>query len=680
MRILRPALVIVLETEIWPNLYFEAKRAGACLGIVNGRFSDRSWPRYRRWKKLFCPIIQLADLIFVQSAVDRDRYLSLGAPRSKLHVEGNLKYDASLSHDSSEVGTFGAQNVWIAASTAGPNERGSLVRHVVDEDDLVIRAFEALASDFPGLLLILAPRQPARFNTVAQKLDRAGLNFVRRTAMKADPALGLRLPGVLLLDTIGELSGCYSLADVVFLGGSIAPRGGHNIIEPAAAAAPVVIGPHMENFEAITRDFSEGGGVIQIDSKEELLPAVRELLLNHERAMELGARAQCVVNSRRGVSQRIAVALWRLYQQGGYTRAWGHFSRAALRVLAFAWRKGGEIKRRRSEQQAALMSPLPVPVVSIGGITVGGSGKTPFTTYLAGRLAARGYSPAILTRGYRRRSPARNLVFAPGTKISSALTGDEAQVFLRSELTPIGIGASRYETAKILLAQFPETDLLILDDGFQHAKLARDLDIVLIDGLDPYGHEDVVPAGRLREPLSALARAGALVVTRAEWDLRYEAICARLREYNASAPIFRTRLIARHWRDYHTGACRRDLERRRVGAFCGLGNPQNFWNTLESLGLEVVFRWAFDDHHIYKPSELQRIAHQARMHGAEILVTTEKDRVNCPSHLEDAISPFDLAWLEIELELENEGAFFQLLEQTITRKVGKRLPAGRLDR
>jgi tetraacyldisaccharide 4'-kinase len=252
-------------------------------------------------------------------------------------------------------------------------------------------------------------------------------------------------------------------------------------------------------------------------------------------------------------------------------------------------------------------------------------------------------------------------VLAPGAKVPPALTGDEAQILLRAAIAPIGIGANRYETAKILLTQFPATDVFLLDDGFQHARLRRDLDIVVLDGLDPFGQEEVVPLGRLREPLQVLSRAHAFVVTRAEAGPRYEAICARLREYNPAAPIFRTRLLVRQWCDYGTGECNRILPARRVAAFCGLGNPQNFWNTLESLGLEVVFRWAFDDHHQYKHVELQRIAHQARAHGAEILVTTEKDRLNCPSHLDRAIAPLDFAWLEIDLEIDDEPGFFAFL-------------------
>jgi tetraacyldisaccharide 4'-kinase len=304
-------------------------------------------------------------------------------------------------------------------------------------------------------------------------------------------------------------------------------------------------------------------------------------------------------------------------------------------------------------------------VVSVGGITVGGSGKTPFTVYVANRLQARGHSPAILMRGYRRRSPTEALVFAPKAKAPAAVTGDEAQIFLRSTYAPIGIGAKRYETARILLRQFPSTSVLLLDDGFQHARLERNFDIVVIDGLDPFGGEEVVPLGRLREPLECLSRAHAFVVTRAEELHRFEAIRRRLQKWNPNAPAFRTRLLLRSWHDYRNGQVAPGLEGRRVGAFCGIGNPESFWRTLASLGVEVVFRWSFPDHHAYNPVELQRVAHQARLHGADILVTTEKDRVNCPSHLERAIAPLDLVWLEIELELENEAAFFDLLENSL---------------
>jgi len=672
LRAIRPALVIVLETEIWPNLYNETKQSGAALALVNARISDRAWPSYRKLRFFFRPLLQLPDAVFVQTAFDRERYTALGVPAANLDSIGNLKYDASSEPPAASIPTFGAQPVWICASTVGPNERGSLRRHSIDEDDLVIRAFRSIALEFPRLLLILAPRQPDRFDMVARKLQRAGLSFIRRTRLEADSALAPQLPGVLLLDTIGELASAYSQADLVFVGGSIAPRGGHNILEPAAAGAPIVIGPHMQNFEAIARDFLDAQAIVQLSetpvlTHEPLAAAARALLLDPARSAQLGSRARAVIEKQRGAAQRITLRLWPLFYNASLRTPRSSLQRLALLPLAFLWCEGGVLRRRRYLHYAASVPPVAASVVSIGAITVGGSGKTPFTTYLSAALKERGYSPAILTRGYRRRSPARDLVFPPGAKVPAAFTGDEAQIFLRHAVAPIGIGANRYETAQILRFQFPSADVLLLDDGFQHARLNRDLDIVIIDGLDPFGGEELVPLGRLREPLSALDRAHVFIVTRAENPLRFEAVSARLREFNPNAPIFRTRLVARHWRNYKTGALQ-TLPTRRVAAFCGLGNPQSFWTTLESLGLEVVFRWAFDDHHSYKARELYRIAHQARAHGAEILVTTEKDRINCPNHFENAIAPLDLAWLEIQLELEDEPRFFALLDRVLRRR------------
>lgn len=668
LRAIRPALLIIVETEIWPNLYYETAQSGAVVAVVNARISDRTWPRYRRLRWFFRPLLQIPAAVSSQSAKDRDRYAELGVPPARLETPGNLKYDAATSASASAIPTFGAQQVCVCASTTGPNERGSLMRHAVDEDEIVIRIFRALAVDFPQLLLILAPRQPTRFGDVAEKLKNAGINFVRRTQIQTRRLPAPALPAVLLLDTIGELAGAYPLAHAVFVGGSLAPRGGHSILEPAAAGAPIVVGPHMQNFEAIAADFLRANAIVQIQREEELFPALRAFLSDRAKALQFGQRAQELIERRRGASQRVASRLWPLFYSASLRPRRNLLTRSILRLLAYLWRQGAVLRRQHYRRYAASVPAVSVPVISIGAITAGGSGKTPFTTYLAAELDRRGYSPAILTRGYRRNSPARDLVFPPGAKVPAAFTGDEAQIFLRHAICPIGIGANRYETAQFLRLQFPSTNVLLLDDGFQHARLDRDLDIVLIDGLDPLGGEDVIPMGRLREPLTALGRAQALVITRAENDLRYEAICARLREYNVSAPFFRTRLVARDWRDYRTGARHETLHAHRVAGFCGLGNPQNFWDTLESLGLEIVFRWAFEDHHTYKSFELQRIAHQARTHGAEVLVTTEKDRINCPGHFANAIAPLDLAWLEIGLEVEDQPRFFELLESAIHRK------------
>jgi len=660
---IRPRLLIVLETEIWPNLYAEAKRAGCGIAIVNGRISDRAWPRYKRSSRLFRPVLALADMVAVQSVTDRERYSLLGVPGSKISVENNLKYDAAANSEIIELDTFGARQIVIAASTAGPNEHGSVEQHSIDEDDVVIRAFQKLAVDFSGLLLILAPRQPARFEAVAEKLMQSGIPFIRRTAMTGTPARTprLTLPGILLLDTIGELAHIYQVANVVFVGGSLAPRGGHNIIEPAAACAPIIVGPHMQNFEGITRDFLDADAIVQIPNEAALYEALDQLLRDEGRARTLGFRAQQVAETRRGGSKQIAERLADLYFASHYRAPRNLLTRVFLNALAQLWLRGGEIKRNRSLALANTRPPLAVPVISIGGITVGGSGKTPFTVCLATQLKAAGYSPAILTRGYKRRSRQANIILPIGSTATVAITGDEAQIFLRAKVGAVGIGNDRYQTAQILLDRVPQTDILLLDDGFQHAQIGRDLDIVLVDGLDPFGGYNVVPAGRLREPLSALSRANILVVTRAASEAQYEAICTGLRLHNAQAPIFRAELKVNGWRIYPTGQLINKFPSGKVVAFCGLGNPSNFFNTLESLGLDVVFRHAFRDHHRYTVHELARLAHQAQVHLADTLVTTEKDCMNLPENFPSALKGLQIAFLDIEMKPVEEEEFLTVL-------------------
>ncbi len=665
LRTIRPALVIVAETEIWPNLYAEAKRSGASLAIVNGRISNRTWPTYKRFRWFFGPILKLPDVVAVQSETDLERYQAMGVPTERLHLPGNLKYDAAgLSEAVAvDIPTFGTEQIWVAASTVGPIGRRKRTLAHLDEDDLVLNVFCRLSQEFPKLLLILAPRQPSRFATVERKLERLGLPFVRRSETSAEAPGQLSLPGVLLLDTIGELSSVFGLANVAFVGGSIAPRGGHNVLEPAMAGVPVIVGKHTYNFESIIRDFRAADAIVEASNAEELFTTVSSLLSDVEQAHALGARGQQLVAQKRGAAGKIVELLRPLIASAFRPPLQNVVGRALLWPVALAWEFGGRVKRTRSLRWANDQSPLRVPVVSVGGLTVGGSGKTPITQYLVSGLKQRGFEPAILTRGYGRRSPAEYVIVGPGKMVSAALTGDEAQILIRSSAVPVGIGTNRYQTGQRLLAKHPETDVMVLDDGFQHAQILRELDVVVIDGLDPLGGGEVVPLGRLREPLRALVRADVFVVTRAEDDNLYKVSEERLRRWNDAAPVFRARLAKQTWRDSSAGEELIELGTRRVGAFCALGNPQNFWNTLTSLGLEVAFRWEFQDHHAYKPTELQRIAKQARFHGAELLVTTEKDRVNCPEGFEAMIEPLRLVWLEIGYVVDDERRFWEFVEK-----------------
>ena len=655
LRTIRPNVVAILETELWPVLFRTIAKAGCELLIVNGRISDAAWPRYRRWRVLFRQALALPRVIAAQTEVDRQRFIELGAPAGNVVVAGNLKYDAAPAAAEPPAAVreliAGAQpgHVWIAASTAAPVEPGD-----PDEDDTAIAAFGELARDFPRLLLILVPRKPERFTAAAAKLDAAGVSHVRRSAIASD--VELPLPGVLLLDTLGELNSLFAVADVVFMGGSLAQRGGHNILEPAAAGKAVIVGPHMENFAAIAGEFRKAGALVEIGGPAGLAAAVRNLLSDPASRTAIGARAREMAEAKRGTTARAVRMIVDARDRAiprfqGRGPAW-----PLLWALALVWRAGNRWKERRDFVHAR---SLHKPGVSVGGIGMGGAGKTPLALLLARRLAAVGLHPAILTRGYGRPAASRMVIVPAGGEVSVYQTGDEAQIFVRDGHADVGICADRYEAGR-MLEQLTAPDVFILDDGFQHRRLKRDFDLVLIDALDPFAGGAIFPAGRLREPLRALARADAFLITRAEPGRPYQGIRDVLARYNPRAPVFHSRAVSTGWVDHATGLPAQ-VDAHAAIAFCGIGNPHSFWQTLDDLGIEPVLAWAFGDHHTYTTREMQRLGAEARGLGAGFLLTTRKDSFNLPGNAVHLAAPARILWLDIEAQVFEEEDFIRVI-------------------
>ena len=263
---------------------------------------------------------------------------------------------------------------------------------------------------------------------------------------------------------------------------------------------------------------------------------------------------------------------------------------------------------------------LETPVISVGNLAMGGTGKTPMVLWLAEKLTLAGVRAAVLTRGYGRTS--RKAVSLPaGSRAPIAETGEEPQLLLRSGLVPVGIARNRAAIARQMTKDI-SPDVFLLDDGFQHWQLARDLDIVLVDSLDPW-RGGLPPGGRLREDAGALARAQVIVLTRTQTHRTYAGLMAEIRAANPTAPIFRAR-VETDQPPFAPG--------EKVGAFCGLAQPETFRATLLSLGCEPVFFKVFPDHHKYSEVELTAMAA-----GAPKLVTTEKDLLNVPDRLRGAL-------------------------------------------
>jgi tetraacyldisaccharide 4'-kinase len=307
---------------------------------------------------------------------------------------------------------------------------------------------------------------------------------------------------------------------------------------------------------------------------------------------------------------------------------------------------------------------LPVPVISVGNITTGGTGKTPLTIELL-----RGFHdmhPGLLTRGHGRTTRG-NLLFRPAEPLPPPITGDEPQLIMHAAQCCIGIGKDRYSVGTELL-RCEDVRLLVLDDGFQHLQLKRDFDLVLIDALRPFGGSHLVPLGRLREPPEGLGRAHAFVITRSDEVPNTDAIEAVLRRYNPSAPVFRSRTEPRLWhggygRSYEPAKLL--VAGQRIVAFCGLGNPHAFWKTLRSIGIEPVARYEFDDHHRYSPNEIRRLGRHARDVGAVALLTTAKDAVNMEPGYMDMLGGVKLYWLEIRTEIDQSAELVELIRTRI---------------
>ena len=653
IRRIRPTVLTVLETEIWPVLFREVKRAGCALVVVNGRISDRTAARYRSLRWLFRSVLALPDAILVQSEQDRNRYIAAGAPGGSIEVIGNLKYAAKASPGSPPrvvlelIKQLRPEAVWIAASTMPGIDSND-----VDEDDAVLSAFRELSATRPRLLLILVPRRPERFAVAEEKLRVAGIPYMRRSAERIPNDIDT--PCVLLMDTMGELASLLPLADVVFMGGTLARRGGHNALEPAACGKAIVAGPHMENFASIAAEFRARGAWLEVPHARQLAGAVGRLLDDAELRERLGQKAAGVARTQTGVVGRVAAVI--LERQDCAIPEWRRPgpSKPLLWALAQLWKWGDAIRRRRD---FARLHSLDTPVISVGGISMGGSGKTPFVAMLAESLASNGTKPAILTRGYRRRSVERAIVVRAGAGASSALTGDEAQIFVRAGCAHVGIGSDRWQTGR-LVEEALRPGVFLLDDGFQHRRLARQLDIVLIDALNPFPGGAVFPLGFLREPMQALRRADLFVITRAQPQRGYAGIRAKLREYNPKATVLCASVEPKYWVNFRTGEKLSSVPERAV-AFCGLGNPDSFWQTLDGLGIAPAFTWVFGDHHHYRPRELRRLAAQARSCGASVLLTTEKDAMNLPDDpiglLQDLLlhdlllQDMELYWLRIGL-------------------------------
>ena len=319
LNLVRPRLFVMMETEIWPNLLRECRRRGVKTVMINGRISSRSYPRYRIIRRFFRRVLSDVDRFCVQSEESARRLVDLGADAALVTVTGSLKFDSlelpAVSHGKprERVLRFFRLAPNRTVLVAGSTMKG--------EEAAVLRAFARIKAMMPAALAILAPRQPERFAEVERIARDAGFVTVRRSELPidADPRAD-----VVVLDSIGELAQVYQLGTAVFVGGSLADHGGHNILEPAIFGKPIVFGPHMQNFKEIADAFIANDAAIQVRSAQELDEVLLALVTDPVRRASLGAAARALVEANRGAKTRTLEVIAELLPPGDDRYGQGH--------------------------------------------------------------------------------------------------------------------------------------------------------------------------------------------------------------------------------------------------------------------------------------------------------------------------------------------------------------------
>jgi 3-deoxy-D-manno-octulosonic-acid transferase len=295
IRRINPAIVIVAETELWPNFLRELRKAGIPSVVVNGRISPHSYRNYMKLKWFFREVFRHVDLFCMQSDADARRIKEIGAESGKVAVTGNLKFDQKITIIRNQPISIPPGSKII---TAGSTHRG--------EESVLLEVFKRLREKYPRLVLILAPRHPERFSEVEGLINAAGFDCQRRTTLRGE------VRDVLLLDTIGELRSFYAICDIAFVGGSLVKVGGHNLLEPAAMKKPIIFSRYMYNFKEISEAIMAAGGGLVVKDKGELYTQMDNLLSNEGLSREIGQKAYEVIAANSGATVRTLEAIGRI--------------------------------------------------------------------------------------------------------------------------------------------------------------------------------------------------------------------------------------------------------------------------------------------------------------------------------------------------------------------------------
>lgn len=697
-----PSVFLPVETELWPNFLKAARKYHIPVMMVNGRISDKSVNRYHHLRGVLKDMIGTVKKFCMQSPIDAKYIIKLGANPDLVTITGNTKFDQTYTDVApeekqkllDEMGLNGSDAILLAGST----HKG--------EENLILEAFRQLKKEIPTAKLIIAPRDILRVGEIAETAKIFGMKVRTRTALSKNLEIG---HDIVLLDTIGELGKVYSIGDVIYVGGSLVSHGGHNILEPAAHGKAIIVGPNMFNFKDTYALFSNRNACITAHDAVELGVNILKLFRSPDLRKKMEDETLAIVRENRGASRKSAILLREMLETYEQKKARGpkrslrqienfqtylyklvhgdekgFFPTIFLSVLytfSFIYCQLIEMTIALYRSGIFKQYKLDCHVISLGNITVGGTGKTPTAQRLASAIRDMGYRVVILNRGYRAKWKGKVGVVSDGKKIymSAAEAGDEAFLLAKNlPKVPVLIGADRAETGKYAVEKL-NAQVVILDDGYQHWRLIRDLDILLVDAINVFGNNYMLPRGTLREPLSHLNRADVCLLTKV--DQADKKACETIKEtvakYNDHAliveSIHRPRCfieIADWYKDIPSKSIDVDtLKDKEVIAVSAIGNPASFEQTISDIGAVLIDSVRFPDHHDYTMAEMQSVLDKAIEQGAEAIIITDKDAVKIPAEIIHSNRSLPVYILSIEISFQaGYDNFINLISDSLKNK------------
>ena len=708
LRRVSPRIFLPVETELWPNFLKAARNMQIPVMMVNGRISDKSVKQYHHLHSLLKDMIGTVTKFAMQSPIDAEYIVRLGADPKLVVVTGNTKFDQTYTDVSpeekqrliQELGIEGNGGIFLAGST----HKG--------EEEYVLQAFEAVRQDFPDARLVIAPRETLRTEEVLSICRQHGFTAKTRTQLQKEPGTD---HDAVVINTIGELGKIYSVGDVVYVGGSLIPHGGHNILEPAAHGKAIIVGYNMFNFKDTHVLFTKRNACITVNNAEELTQETLQLFHDTEKRHRMEQETLDIVKENKGASRKSAVILHEVIDaaeekrmQSGKIKSTEKVEnfqtyffqlvhdrethgvlltivKALLYVFSLIYGWLVNLKLMGYKVGIFKQKKLSCCVISLGNITVGGTGKTPTAQRLARDIRDMGYRVVILNRGYRAKWKGSVGIVSDGQRLlmTAAEAGDEAYMLAKHlPDVPVLIGAERAQTGQYAIDHFG-AEVAILDDGYQHWQLQRDMDILLVDAVNVFGNSYMLPRGTLREQVSHLDRADVCLMTKVDQarEGSCEYIRRNMRKYNPDALILesihqpRCLIDLLDWNDNisSNGLDVSEMKGMRVMAVSAIGNPASFEQTLSDIGAVIIESLRFPDHHDYTIEEMNDAIDQAQRQGAEAIVITEKDAVKVPQLNREALrakSPVPVYVVSVEVTFQKGNAeFLKLLKVELERKI-----------